>query len=297
MTAATPTATEPQRQLIALARSRLFHRATIAVIVANAVIIGASTFNLDTRFIRLANQIDSVFLGIFVIELLIRIAADGFNLRKFFSSGWNAFDFFVVAICFVPGVSTSTSALRIVRLLRVSRLLRAMPDIQVLMRGLRRAAPPALSLLALTILMCYLYAVVGWMLFGGRTPEGMRGYFDNVGEAMLTLFELLTLEGWNQTLHDLREVSPWALPFVVSFLLIGTYIVVNLVVGIVITSLDQAYEERDKAARQAELEAAGGAASIRATINQLREQLETLEMQLTISRAAEGRRPGRGEDQ
>lgn len=269
-----------QLRAAAIAQSKWFHRATILVIVANAIVIGAGTFTLRGGANRLADDIDSVFLGVFVVELVIRIAADGFRLRRFFANGWNIFDFFVVAICFVPGISTSTSALRIVRLLRVSRLLRSMPDIQVLMRGLRRAAPPAISLLALTVLMCYLYAIVGWMLFAGRTPEGMRGYFDNVGEAMLTLFELLTLEGWNQTLHDLRQVSPWALPFVVSFLLIGTYIVVNLVVGIVITSLDQAYEERDKAVREAELAAEGDAASIGATMHELRNQLEKLELQL-----------------
>ncbi len=208
------------------------------------------------------------------------MAAVGFDLKRFFSNKWNAFDFFVVAICFLPGISTSTSALRIVRLLRVSRLLRVMPDIGVLIRGLRRAAPPALSLAALTVLLCYLYAVVGWMLFGGKTPEGMHGYFDNIGEAMLTLFELLTLEGWNSVLHDLRQISGWALPYVISFLLIGTYIVVNLVVGIVITSLDEAYKERDKARQQAVLDAGGTLTSPETTIAELREMLTRLELQL-----------------
>lgn len=263
-----------------LVATKGFWRVTILVIIANAIVIGMGTFNLDPRAMRTVNTIDPVFLGVFVAELLIRMAADGFNLKRFFGNGWNAFDFFVVAICFVPGVSTSTSALRIVRLLRVSRLLRVMPDIAVLMRGLRRAAPPALSLAALTVLLCYLYAVIGWMLFGGKTPPGMHGYFDNIGEAMLTLFELLTLEGWNSVLHDLRQISGWALPFVISFLLIGTYIVVNLVVGIVITSLDEAYKERDKNRQQEQLDADGTLDSPEATIAELREMLTRLEVQL-----------------
>ncbi len=177
-----------------IVRTLWFGRVTILVIIANAIVIGMGTFGLDPRALRAVNTVDSVFLGIFVVELLVRMAAVGFDPKRFFRSGWNAFDFFVVAICFIPGISTSTSALRIVRLLRVSRLLRVMPDIGVLIRGLRRAAPPALSLAALTVLLCYLYAVVGWMLFGGKTPEGMHDYFDNIGEAVLTLFELLTLE-------------------------------------------------------------------------------------------------------
>lgn len=268
-----------QQRARAIARSGWFQTGAILVIIANAVVIGANTFDIGERMTHTFNLVDRVFLGIFTVELLIRLAADGFKWRRFFASGWNIFDFLVVALCYVPGISTSTSALRIVRLLRVGRLLRVMPDIQVLMRGLRRAGPPAASLLALTILICYLYAIVGWMLFGGKGTPGMRGYFDNVGEAMLTLFELLTLEGWNATLHDLRQVSPWALPFVVSFLLIGTYVVVNLVVGIVITSLDQAYEERERAHKQAELEAEPHS-SIGATVKELREQLEKLELQL-----------------
>lgn len=257
------------------------------VILANAVVIGLSTFTIGAGIDRVANTVDNFFLALFTVELVIRMAADGFDPRRFFRDGWNGFDFLVVALCFVPGISTSTSALRIVRLLRVSRLLRVMPDIQVLMRGLRRAAPPAMSLAALTILLCYLYAIVGWMLFGGRAPEGTPGYFDNVGVAMLTLFELLTLEGWNAILPDLRQISPWALPFVISFLLIGTYVVVNLVVGIVINSLDEAYQERDRA-RQAKALASGSEqASLEETIEQMRESLRRLEAQLKLTPADE----------
>lgn len=279
-----------------MAEARWFGRVTILVIIANAIVIGMSTFALAPQALRALNTIDSIFLGVFVVELILRIAADGFNLKKFFRNGWNAFDFFVVAICFVPGVSTSTSALRIVRLLRVSRLLRVMPDIQVLIRGLRRAAPPALSLAALTVLFCYLHAVIGWMLFAGKTPEGMHGYFDNIGEAMLTLFELLTLEGWNSVLHDLRQISGWALPFVISFLLIGTYIVVNLVVGIVITSLDEAYKERDRNRQQAELDAGGTLVSPEATIAELRDMLTRLELQLEAHAKVSDQYPDEGID-
>mgnify|MGYP000042913433 FL=1 len=155
-----------------------------------------------------------------------------------------------------------------------------MPDSRVLLRGLRRAAGPALSLAALTVLLCYLYAVVGWMAFRDHGNADIPGYFDNIGEAMLTMFELLTLEGWNQTLHDLRQVSPFAVPYVISFLLIGTYIVVNLVVGIVINSLDEAYKERDHE-RALEYMATGGErAGVEATINELRTVLDRLEAQL-----------------
>ncbi|NLI84157.1 MAG: ion transporter [Propionibacterium sp.] len=252
----------------------------IGAIVANAVIIGINTFTLDGWVSGVLMRLDWIFVTIFVIELVVRFAADGLDPRRFFRSSWNTFDFLVVAVCFIPGVSTSATALRVIRLLRVSRLLRIMPDSRVLLRGLRRAAGPALSLAALTVLLCYLYAVVGWMAFRDHGNADIPGYFDNIGEAMLTMFELLTLEGWNQTLHDLRQVSPFAVPYVISFLLIGTYIVVNLVVGIVINSLDEAYKERDHE-RALEYMATGGErAGVEATINELRTVLDRLEAQL-----------------
>ncbi len=269
-----------QRYAQNLVEARWFHGLIVVVIVANAVVIGVNTFALEHYLARVLTEVDTVFIGIYVVELVFRMAAVGFAPLRFFRNRWNTFDFCVVAATFVPGISTSATALRLLRLLRVSRLLRVMPDVRVLLRGLRRAAPPALSLLALTVLLCYLYGVVGCMLFGGRTPEGMRGYFDNLGEAMLTLFELLTLEGWNSVAHDLRQVSHWALPYVISFLLIGTYVVVNLVVGIVITSLDEAYKEQARERQREMLADTSQTETIAQTVGQLRELLVRLEVQL-----------------
>ena len=161
--------------------------------------------------------------------------------------------------------------LRLIRLLRVARLIKMMPDITVLFDGMRRAAGPAFSLVALTVLLCYLYAVLGVVLFGERAPQ----YFGNVGEGLLTLFTLLTLEGWNTVMYDLREISSAAIPFSLSFILIGTYIVINLVVGVVITSLDEAYKTRAgaEAARH----------DVTQTIHELRAALDTLETKLEQS--------------
>lgn len=80
-------------------------------------------------------------------------------------------------------------------------------------------------------------------MFGGKMPPGTPGYFDNIGEGMLTLFEFLTLDGWTVVMQDLPAVNPLAIVFVISFILLATYIVVNLVVGIIINALDNAYRK------------------------------------------------------
>ena len=234
----------------------------------NAITIGVQTYPIAGWLHTLIEWTDRVFLGVFVVELVLRLAADGFRLTRFFRRGWNVFDFVVVAAAFIPGIANNSTVLRLIRLLRVARLIKMMPDISVLFDGMRRAAGPAFSLVALTVLLCYLYAVLGVVLFGERAPQ----YFGNVGEGLLTLFTLLTLEGWNTVMYDLRAVSAAAIPFSLSFILIGTYIVINLVVGVVITSLDEAYKTRASA------EAAKH--DMTETIHELRAALDTLETKL-----------------
>ncbi len=251
-----------------LVESAPFQNFIVVVIILNAIAIGIQTYNISETANLVIEWADAVFLAIFVVELLLRFAADGFRPHQFFRSGWNVFDFLVVAAVFVPGLANNGTVLRLIRLLRVTRLLKMMPDVSVLFDGMRRAAGPAFSLVALTALLCYVYAVVGVVLFG----EEMPAYFGNVGEALLTLFTLLTLEGWNTVMYELREVSAAAIPYTISFILIGTYIVINLVIGVVITSLDEAYKKRaqDEAARY----------DLTETIHELRTALDSLETKL-----------------
>jgi voltage-gated sodium channel len=230
-----------QQRAHRIASSERFQNVIFAIIVLNALIIGLETYRpLVARWHDVFLVLDALFLAVYVVELVIRFVAVRCNPRTFFSNGWNVFDFAIVAIVFVPGMASNTTVLRLARLLRVSRLLRLMPDIHVLLDGLRRAAKPAVSLVALIGLIVYLYAVVGWSIFHREDPER----WGNLGEAMLTLFTLLTLEGWNEILSEARAVSPWAVVYILSFILIGTFVVLNLVIGVVITSLDEAYSSR-----------------------------------------------------
>jgi voltage-gated sodium channel len=265
-----------------LVESSAFGNLIVAVILLNAVTIGVQTYAIPGWLNTGVEWVDRLFLAVFVVELVLRFAADGFRPDRFFRSGWNIFDFLVVAAAFVPGLSANSTVLRLVRLLRVARLLKLMPDVGVLLDGMRRAAGPAFSLVALTALLCYLYAILGVVLFGRRAPE----YFGDAGEALLTLFTLLTLEGWNSVMYDLRAVSAAAIPFTLSFILIGTYIVINLVVGVVITSLDEAYKTRasEEASRH----------DLTQTIHDLRASLDQLETKLEQGGMLDGPRSGGG---
>jgi voltage-gated sodium channel len=258
-----------QRSAHAVVASPTFQGIVVAVILANALVLGLETYeSIVDRMGGVLDALDSLFLAFFVFELATRLAAVGMRVDRFVRNGWNVFDASVVLASAIPGLPDSSTLLRLARLLRVARLLRLFPDLRVLLDGLRRAAPPAFSLVALTFLLVYLYAIVGWTLFHEQVPQ----YFGTLGESMLTLFTLLTIEGWNGILEEMRPASPWAIPYTLSFILIGTFVVLNLVIGVVITSLDEAYGARRREHEGEQLADA---------IDDVRRALDTLESRLS----------------
>lgn len=267
-----PPVTGPAWQQAAarVSESDLFQNVIISLIILNALLLGLATFDsLEIRVGTELNAFDHVLLGIFTIEILLRLAAVGFRLDRFLRRGWNVFDLVAVGASFLPGLGGNATALRLIRLLRVARLLSVVPDVGVLLDGIRRALRPAAGLVLLTGLLVYLYGIVGWSLFGEEAPEN----WGNIGESCLTLFQLLTLEGWSDVLSDARAVSPWAVLYVVSFILLGTFVVLNLLIGVVITSLDEAHKHKR---RDTDSEA-----DLSEAIEAARDALDSLERQLT----------------
>lgn len=238
--AAAPTGPGWQRACRRLTDDRRFGSLVIGVILLNALSLGLVTFHSVDRSIGdQLRVLDTACLGFFVAELTLRLAAVGFRPDRFLRRGWNVFDLLAVGASFVPGLGANATALRVARMLRVARLLSVLPDVSVLLTGLRRAARPAFGLLLLTMLMMYLYAIVGWSLFAKADPE----HWGDVGLAMLTLFQLLTHKDWPPILAAVREASPFAVPYVVSFLVITVLIIVQFMIAIVLSALERATEE------------------------------------------------------
>ncbi len=129
-----------------VADSGLFQGFILGVIVLNAITLGIQTYDLSSGLESASTTLDDVFLGIFVVELTIRIAAFGARPQDFFRDGWNIFDFIVIAAAFVPGVRENVTLLRILRLLRVVRLVTVLPDLRILLRAMARSIPPIMSL-------------------------------------------------------------------------------------------------------------------------------------------------------
>ena len=166
---------------------------------------------------------------------LIRLSAYGRRPQDFFRNGWNVFDFVVVGAAYVPFVRESVTLLRLARLLRIARLLSVIPGLRIVVLGIARSLAPIGGMAALTFFVLYLYGMLGWLLFADHDPER----FGNIGRSLLTLFQILTLEGWNDVLAKEMELSSWAWVYFVSFVLIGTFVVLNVVIAIIVNSMDE----------------------------------------------------------
>ena len=228
-----------------LVDSNAFNNTIIAVIVANAVVLGLQTYpGIVDRYGWTLDVLNGVFLAVFVAELTLRIASYGRRPQDFFRSGWNIFDFVVIGAAFVPGVRESSTLLRLARLARVVRIVRLLPDIRVLFVGVLRSLPPLVSIALLTTVILFVYGMIGWLLFSEELPDE----WGNIGDAMLTMFILLTLENFPAYMERGMEVHPWSWIFFVSFVLVAAFIVLNVLIGIVLNSLEEARElERRRA--------------------------------------------------
>ncbi len=219
-----------------IAESVRFQGFIMAVIVANAITLGLQTYDsIDSSVGEFLDVLDAIFLGIFVVELAIRITAYGKHPRNFFRNGWNVFDFIVIAAAFVPGIRENATLLRIVRLLRVVRLVSVLPDLRIILKAMAHSLPPIGGLAVMTALLMYVYGMIGWILF----HEDLPGQWGTIGDAMLNLFIVLTLESWPDLLRDAQEVHPASWIYFVSYVLIASFLVINMLIGIVINSMEE----------------------------------------------------------
>jgi voltage-gated sodium channel len=267
-------------QLARLVDSDRFNGAIAVVIVANAVVLGLETYpEVMREYGSALTSLNGLFYLVFVVELLLRLASYGRRPQDFFRSGWNVFDLIVIGAVLLPGVREQAQLLRLLRLARIVRLIRFLPDARVLILTVVKAVPSVFSMLVLTLVLMFVYGMVGWSLFGEALPET----WGNIGRAMLTLFILLTLENFPTYLEQAEAVTPFAAVFFVSYVLLAAFIVFNLLIGIVIGSMEKARQDEaeDSGPDAAQADDAGPSdEALLGRISQLRGALDELEREL-----------------
>ena len=217
----------------------------IGVIVFNAIILGMETSkSIMASAGGLITMLDNLCLAVFVVELAAKMFA---QRLKFFRNGWNLFDFVIVGISLVPG-NGGLSVLRALRILRVLRIVSVMPSLRRVVEGFVTALPGMGSVFALMGLVFYIAAVMATKLFGASFPQ----WFGTLGSSGYSQFQIMTLESWSMGIvRPVMEVYPYAWAFFVPFIMVTTFAVVNLLVGLIVNSMQDAHAEEDNAATDA----------------------------------------------
>lgn len=243
----------PDYRIFWLARivySSPFEMLIAFVILLNAIALGFLTMpDLAPGTRETLETLDRVALYAYTVELLLRMISYGTKPHEFFKRAWNVFDFTIIALS--PIFSGQVMILRLLRLLRLIRIFRFLPEVRVLTVSIIRSVPPLLSMGVLIFLALYIYGMAGVYLFSEKLPL----HWGNISIALTTLFILLTLENFPIYLEEAILVSPWALPFFLSYVLIVVFTVLNVLIGIVLNAMDEARSENRQ--RLAQLERLG----------------------------------------
>lgn len=274
-----------------------FRHTVTALILFAGILVGAETYpSIVKRFGAEINILNEVILWIFVLEIIIKLIAQVPHPLRYFKDGWNIFDFVIVGSAFLPGIGQFAVTLRLLRLLRVLKLLSALPRLQLLVSALLKSIPSMFSVTLLLFILFYVYAVAAVFLFGANDPI----HFRSLEMSLLSLFRVVTLEDWTDIMYiqmygsdaygysaaDLVRyaavLKPQAQPlvgalFFVSFVLMGTMIVLNLFIGVIMTGMDQAHEEQQAMLRKAAAKDSDGELGPEPELDHLKAQIKALQ--------------------
>ncbi|MBV7259438.1 ion transporter [Erythrobacter crassostreae] len=226
-----------QARAKAIVEARWFERFIITVIVINAIGLGMETSPTVMDAVGgVVQQLDRIAIAIFVVELLLKFFA--YRLA-FFRNGWNVFDLAIVSAALVPA-GDQFSVLRALRILRALRLVSVVPSMRKVIVGLFSAIPSIGTVIVMLLLLFYISAVMATKLFGGAFPE----WFGTLGASLYSLFQIMTLESWSMGIvRPVMEVFPWAWAFFVPFILLTSFIVLNLFIGVIVNAMAEATED------------------------------------------------------
>ena len=264
--------------------SSRFEYAIVAFILGSGVLLGLDTVDgIAERYGTWLELGQQAVLAAFIAEAALKLFAVSPRFGRYFSDPWNVFDFMIIVVSLIPAVGAWALVARKVRLLRVLRLVSAIPELRLLVTTLVRSIPGMLHIVALMGGLSYIYAIIGYQLFREHDPE----HWHNLGVSMLSLFRVVTLEDWTDIMYVAMDLHPLASLYFISFVVLCTFMVLNLFTALVINNLDDAKEERLRAAGQQESRLLHAVYDAYESIRRLEGELEQ-----QLDRASRESRPG-----
>ncbi len=248
-----------QNSMKRTANSPWFQHFITAVILLAGVVVGMETYpSLVQRWGPALHWTNQMIVAIFVVEVVVKMVAEGRSFWRYFYDPWNVFDFIIVVLCLLPMDAGFVAVLRLVRVLRVLKLVTAVPKLQILVGALLKSIPSMFYVSLLLTLLFYLYATTAVFFFSGNDPI----HFGSLPLSMLSLFRAVTLEDWTDLMYiqmygcdaygyggsEALCTDPKAQPlfgalFFVSFVLSGTMVILNLFIGVIMNGMEEATAE------------------------------------------------------
>ncbi len=224
---------------IALRSNKMFEMTVIAIIILSAMLIGATTYDIDPRWMTLLKILDVGVTLFFMVEILIRMAAEE-KLRNFFKDGWNIFDIVIVSISLIP-VSENNMVLlaRLLRIFRVLRLVSMIPELRVLMDALVKSIPRIGYVALLMFIIFYIFGAVGSFLYEDINPT----LWGDISISMLTLFRIATFEDWTDVMYETMHVYSWSWAYYLVFIFLTAFVFLNMMIGVVLDVMNKEHEK------------------------------------------------------
>ncbi len=229
-----------QKKLNILISSALFDKIIIGLILLNALILGLETSaELMTSYAGVFAVAQNIILAAFIVEAILKISAVAPRLKLYFGNSWNLFDFTVIVLSLIPATGELAMVARLARLMRVLRLISTIPELRLIVSTLLRSIPSMGYVMLLMSIIFYIYAIAGYHLFHLHDPQ----HWGSFGVAVLTLFRIVTLEDWTDLMYTALELHDWAWVYFISFIFVGTFVVINLFIAVVINNLEKSKDE------------------------------------------------------
>ncbi len=229
-------------RFMALRNNKIFEMVVITIIILSALVIGATTYDIDPKWLAVLYVFDIAVTLFFLAEVLIRMMAEE-RLRDFFREGWNVFDFVIVAASLIPIGGTQMVLLaRLLRVFRVLRLVSIIPELRMLMDALIKAIPRIGYVALLMFIIFYVYGAFGSFFFERINPE----LWGDIAISMLTLFRVATFEDWTDVMYETMAVYPLSWIYYITFIFLSAFVFLNMMIGVVLDVMQKEHEKLDR---------------------------------------------------
>src|SRR5918993_4671097 len=216
-----------------------FNNFITMIILIQAAVLVLETISELKNFIPLFNLINAFVLSIFIIEASLKIFSSYPHFSNYFRDGWNILDFSIIVLSLLPLSGGYTTVARLIRLLRVVRLTNRYKEMSIVVMTIVKSLPSMINVLLLLSLIFFIYSIAGYNLFNGVDTD----HWGTLPKSMLTLFQILTLEGWVEIMSSATNANPLYGIYFISFIIIGTFIVINIFVAVIVKKSEEAYKQ------------------------------------------------------